>query len=694
MHRTLYTFFLIWGLLVIACSKPADSDQPADYSVSSKDENVSLTFLLDENQMPAYTVRFGEQLAIDTSYLGIQLQDSSKLTGPWKVIGQETTPHSSVWEPIWGEKQRIWDEYTQLVIHLQEDKEKGGLLDLVFRVFDDGIGFRYEFPEQEGLTDFVIMAEQTEFAMTGDHTAWWIPANYDSYEYLYTESPISGIDAAKYTIDTHVAAERIPYNKAAHTPLTLKAESGLHISIHEAALTDYASMTLRVKEGTNTFSSVLVPYSDGSCVKTSAPFKSPWRTIQLAEDAAGLLTSSLILNLNEPNAIQGDLSWIKPSKYMGIWWGMHIGENTWEAGEKHGATTEEAKRYMDFASENNIQAVLIEGWNVGWERWFGEERDSLFDFYTPYPDFNIQEVVAYGKEKGVEMVAHHETASIIFNYERHMDSAYQLLQNLGIHAVKSGYVGPIIPKGEFHHGQWMVRHYRKALETAAAHQVMLDVHEPIKPTGICRTYPNMMTREGVRGMEYNAWSEGNPPNHTTILPFTRGLAGPIDYTPGIFDVMISLEDKKDNRVYSTLANQLALYVTLYSPLQMAADLPRNYKDQPAFQFIRDVPTDWAETEVLNAEIGQYVSIARKAKEGDRWFIGSVTNEEAREFAIPLDFLTGLKEYKATLYEDGADADWETNPTSINIREAVVKKGDTLTIKLAKGGGFAAMLKAE
>ena len=485
--------------------------------------------------------------------------------------------------------------------------------------------------------------------------------------------------------------------KAVNTPVTFKSDEDLYISLHEANLTDYAEMTLALNENFN-FESELVPWSDGTKVKTSTPFNTPWRTILIVDSADKLLTSNLILNLNEPNKIE-DTSWIEPMKYMGIWWEMHIGKSSWapislegswsDKGTKiHGATTENAKSYIDFASQNGIRGMLIEGWNTGWEYW-GLDTVGYFDFVTPYSDFDLIGLIKYANDKNVEIIGHHETGGQVTNYEKHLENAFAFYNKLGIRAVKTGYAGGIIPKGEFHHGQFMVRHYRKVLETAVDYQIMINAHEPIKPTGIRRTYPNMMTREGVRGMEWNAWSDGNKPEHTTIIPFTRGLGGPIDYTPGIFDITFKAYKDKE-KVHSTLANQLALYVILYSPIQMAADLPENYEGNPAFQFIKDVPVNWDQIQVISAEIGDHVSIARRS--GVDWFIGCITDENEREVEIPLTFLNQDVGYSANIYVDALDADFETNPTAINVFNQNVDNKTILKFNLSRGGGCAISIK--
>jgi alpha-glucosidase len=502
--------------------------------------------------------------------------------------------------------------------------------------------------------------------LVADHDAWWTPADFDSYEHLFTEGRLHEI-------------------RAANTPVTMKTHDGFYLSIHEADLTDYAGMTLsRVGGQTLGFVSSLVPWPDGSRVKGTTPFKTPWRTIQVATWPGGLVESSLILNLNEPCKIE-DTSWIKPMKYVGIWWGMHIGKYTWHTGERHGATTENAMRYIDFAAGHGIPAVLIEGWNTGWDRW-GQE--GAYDYVTPYPDFDLGQVVKYARDKGIAIIGHHETGGDVIGYEKQIDAAFKLYKDLGVPAVKTGYAGTIRPRGYHHHGQWMVRHYRMVVEKAARYGLMLDVHEPIKDTGISRTYPNMLTREGVRGNEYHAWETGNPPGHMTILPFTRMLAGPLDYTPGIFDITFD-EYKPHNRVHSTLANQLALMVVLYSPMQMAADLIENYEEHPAFAFVEAVPVDWDETVVVNGEIGDYVTIARRS--GTVWYVGSITDENPRVLTVDPKFLEPGTTYRALIYADSPDADFKTNPKAHEIREQEVTHEDVLTVALAPGGGQAITL---
>ena len=537
----------------------------------------------------------------------------------------------------------------------------------------------------------------TEFQLTGDHTTWWIPGDWDIYEHLYRTTKVSAINAIQYRNHPNLSASFIPEN-AVNTPVTMKTHSGKYLSFHEADLTDYAGMTLKVDTATLKLTSSLVGSKDGYKVKAELPFLSPWRTVQFGNRAGDLIESNLIVNLNEPADSTLDISWFEPTKYIGIWWEMHVNKSTWQyEGGKHGATTENAKRHIDFAAENNIGALLIEGWNTGWERWIGfPDREGVFDFVTPYPDYDLEEVVNYGRGKGVKLIMHHETSAAPRTYDQQLDTAYRLMQSLGIHAVKTGYVGPIIPEGERHHGQWMVNHYHRVLEKGLAHQVAINAHEPIKATGKRRTYPNAISREGLRGQEFNAWSveKGNPPEHLTIVPFTRMLAGPVDFTPGIFNMKMTPYKNGESQINTTLAQQLALYVVIYSPVQMAADLPENYEGQPAFQFIRDVAVDWSESKVLQGEVGDFVVIARKEREGDRWFIGGVTDENSRDLEVRFDFLEAGTNYLAIRYLDGVDAHWDLNPHAVMIDTLSISTGTAMPVTLAPGGGFAISVTPE
>ncbi|MBO0322088.1 glycoside hydrolase family 97 protein [Muricauda sp. CAU 1633] len=697
----LLALFCIAGFL-ISCSQ----QETVTLSVTSPGKINSIDFQLSPSGEPIYLVSHNEKVIIDASSMGFDFKDQKSLKDNLKVINSEKKAVHKTWEMPWGEQKEVVNAYNELMIELEEDTAPHRKINLYFRAYDDGIGFRYEFLPQPGVDSLVIMDENTEFQLTEDYTAWWLPGDWDIYEHLYSTTKVSEIDATTKRNDPNLAQTYIPEN-ALNTPVTMRGNDGIHLSFHEANLTDYAGMTLKVDNESLKLTSELVG-SDrlGYKVKRALPFKTPWRTIQIAEKATELIDSKLIVNLNEPNKI-GDVSWFKPKKYVGIWWEMHIGKSTWDyAGSqdmntfskdlkptgKHGATTENTKKYIDFAAKNGITGVLIEGWNTGWEHWIGfEDREGVFDFVTPYPDYDLEELNQYAKDRGVEIIMHHETSAAPRTYEQQLDTAYQLMKKLGIHSVKTGYVGKIIPKGEYHHGQWMVNHYRKVLETGAKYQVAINAHEPIKATGIRRTYPNAIAREGLRGQEFNAWSAdgGNPPEHLPIVAFTRMLAGPIDFTPGVFD--IGLPTKEDNHISTTLAQQLALYVVVYSPVQMACDLPENYEGQPAFQFIRDVGVDWDQTVVLNGEVGDFVTIARKERETGNWFVGGITDENKREISIDFNFLDEGTTYDAIVYKDAEDAHFMTNPTAITIENTEITKGETLHIPLVEGGGFAISL---
>lgn len=647
--------------------------------VESPNAAIRVEFSLNDDGAPVYGVsRFGAQL-VNSSRLGFTIKGQPALAKNFEMVSSETKAVNEVWEQPWGEKRNIADQHNELVVKLKETTAPQRELNIVFRVFDDGVGFRYEIPKQPSLSEFDIMDELTEFALAEDYRVWWQGAyQYNRYEYLYQQTPISAVDTV-------------------HTPLTMESKNGVFLSIHEAALTDYASMTL-ARTDAFTLKADLVPWSDGVKVRATAPLQTPWRTIQIADTPGGLITSYLILNLNEPCKIE-DTSWIKPGKYVGIWWGMHLETFSWSSGPKHGATTENTKRYIDFASKYGFSGVLVEGWNEGWDGdWIN--NGHLFNFTTPYPDFDIKDITDYAANKNVQLIGHNETGGAVMNYEKQLEDAFAFYEKYNVHAVKTGYVnyGRGIKRldengdvqGEWHHGQHMVRHYRHVVEEAAKHHIMIDAHEPIKPTGIRRTWPNMMTREGSRGQEYNAWSDdgGNPPDHTTILPFTRLLGGPMDFTPGIFDLLYE-KAKPNNRVNTTLMKQLALYVVLYSPLQMAADLPENYEKRlDAFQFIVDVPCDWQDTQALNGCIGDYITVARQDRNSDDWYLGSITDEEGRFLQVPLTFLQPGVKYTAQIYRDGDNADWETNPYDYVIEEKPVDSCTTMTLRLAPGGGQA------
>ncbi len=688
-----YYYSLLFVLLMISilgCSK----QKALNTNVSSPSGNIIIDFQLKDNGTPIYMVQHKGKTVIDTSSMGFEFQKQAPLVKGFEIIGDDIKSYNETWEMPWGEQREVSNQFNELIVNLHEIEIPKRTLNIYFRAYDNGIAFRYEFPEQEGVKEVIIVDENTQFNLTGDHTCWWIPGDWDIYEHLYNTTKFTEIDAIAKRDHPNLAQSHIPEN-AVNTPVTMRTSGGLHLSFHEANLTDYAGMTLKVNKEKLMMETELVG-SDrlGYKVKRSLPFKTPWRTIQISEDAAGLIASKLIPNLNEPNKL-GDVAWFKPMKYVGIWWEMHLGKSNWDmASGKHGATTENAKTYIDFAAANNIGGVLVEGWNTGWEHWIGfEDREGIFDFVTPYPDYDLEEVVRYGKEKGVEIIMHHETSAAPRTYDQQLDTAYALMNNLGIHSVKTGYVGKIIPKGEYHHGQWMVNHYRRALEMGAKYEVAVNAHEPIKATGLRRTYPNAISREGLRGQEFNAWSidGGNSPEHLPIVAFTRMLAGPIDFTPGVFNIKLN-PYKKNNQINTTLAHQLALYVVIYSPIQMACDLIEHYENQPAFQFIRDVGVNWEQTKVINGEVGDFVTIARQERETGNWFLGSITDEEQRSLKIDFNFLEYNKEYEAIIYHDGQDAHWNDNPTSIDIEKTVINNSTTKTFTLAPGGGLAISLK--
>jgi alpha-glucosidase len=659
-------WLLLWMAPVFA--------QAPDASVSSPSGTLSVTVRVDGEGRPEYAVERGKARIVDWSRLGFILAGQPKLERNFSIARVAQRALDETWEQPWGERRFVASHCRELRVGLAE-KGTGRALDVVFRVFDDGVGFRYEFPRQERLDTVGIVEELTEFAIAGEGTAWWIPGGeWNRYEYLYQRTPISEVAQA-------------------HTPITMKLASGVHVSLHEAALVDYSGMWLRRVAGTR-FKTVLAPSSRGPAVVRRTPFVTPWRTITIADDAPGLYMSNLILNLNEPNRL-GDVSWVKPFKYVGIWWGMHLGEKTWGSGPKHGATTAETKRYIDFAAANGFRGVLVEGWNEGWDGdWFA--KGDEFSFTEPYPDFDLAGLAAYAKKKGVRLIGHHETAGNIANYEKQLSAGLDLYAKLGIDAVKTGYVadaGGIQALGddgrihfEWHDGQVQVRHHLHVLEEAAKRHISIDSHEPVKDTGLRRTYPNWVAREGARGMEYNAWGEpGNPPEHEANLVFTRMLSGPMDFTPGV----LSLRGAGGRRIQSTIAKQLALYVVLYSPIQMAADLPENYAKFPKpFQFIKDVPVDWADTRVLNGEVGDYVTIVRKDRHGDDWYLGSITDENRRNLRARMDFLDPGKRYFATIYEDGKGAGFAGDPASVSITTRPVSSLDTVDLHLAPGGGLA------
>ena len=659
-------------LILLALALPAHADTVAE--VSSPDGTLKVEVDVNGEGRLGYSVsRKGEPL-IGYSRLGMNLRNGREFLRGMKLDNKANRSFDETWEQPWGERRFVRNHYNELRTSFVEGDRDHRRLDVVFRVFDDGVGFRYEFPKQPKLDEVQIQQELTEFAIAQPATAWWIPAyEWNREEYLYTKTPLSEVGTAQ-------------------TPITLRTDKGTHITIHEAALVDYAGMNLAKGEGGRLRAS-LTPGSVANVVRR-APFATPWRTIQVADRAGGLVESSLILNLNEPNKL-GDVSWFKPSKYVGVWWSLHLDQQTWGTGAKHGATTENTKRYIDFAAKHGFRGVLVEGWNVGWDGdWFANGWN--FDFRKPTPDYDLEGLAAYAKSKGVHLIGHHETACAVSHYERQMDEAFALFEKLGIDAVKTGYVcdagqierqdvanGPVVR--EWHEGQFMSNHHLRVLEAAAKHHIAIDAHEPIKDTGLRRTYPNWVSREGARGQEFNAWGNPpNPPEHEPNLIFTRMLAGPMDFTPGV----VSLKGR-GQMIQNTLARQLADYVVLYSPIHMAADLPENYEQHmDAFQFIKDVPTDWQDTRVVNGEVGDYATIVRKDRNSEDWYLGSVTDEEARTLQVPLSFLDAGRTYTAQIYRDGEGADWKTNPFAFVREERQVKRGDTLTLKLGSGGGAA------
>ncbi len=669
-----------WVLALLALQFGlAQAAQPAA-TASSPGAVLSVVVSVNDEGRPQYAVARNGRPVIGASRLGFILADAPKLERNFVIAAQQTGGSDETWEQPWGEQRFIRNRFNELRVRFTERSGLKRSLDVTFRVYDDGVGFRYEFPDQASLRTVNIVEEQTEFDVVDPAAAWWIPGGeWNRYEYLYNTTPLRELSQA-------------------HTPVTLRTAAGLHIAIHESALVDYSGMWLRRVEGQR-LKAVLAPSGSGPKVARTAPFVTPWRTLQIADSAAGLAMSNLILNLNEPNKL-GDVSWVKPFKYVGIWWGMHLNTQTWEAGPKHGATTANTRKLIDFAAKNGFRGVLVEGWNKGWEGdWFA--NGETFSFTEPYPDFDIEKLTAYARSKGVRLIGHHETSGNIAHYEEQLEAGLDLYQRLGIDSVKTGYVadaGGIKARAadgsirfEWHDGQVMSRHHLKVVAEAAKRHIAVNAHEPIKDTGLRRTYPNWVAREGARGMEYNAWgSPPNPPEHESILVFTRMLGGPMDFTPGV----LSLTGRDGLQIQSTIAKQLALYVVLYSPIQMAADLSENYEKYPKpFQFIKDVPVDWSETQVLNGEVGDFVTIARKDRNSDDWYVGSVTDENTRAVRVQLDFLDAGRRYTAQIYRDGEGADWKTNPHAIAIESRTVRRGDTLELKLAAGGGQAIRLVA-
>jgi hypothetical protein len=678
--------------------------------LKSPDNNFSLTFSLLDEGIPSYSLTYKNKVIIKPSKLGLELKnDNQSLLNNFNVIDSETSTFDETWEPVWGEVAKIRNHYNELAITLIQKGTDRKMI-VRFRLFNDGLGFRYEFPTQNNLVYFTIKEEKTQFAMTGDHTAYWIAGDYDTQEYDYTTSKLSEIQGLMQKAVTGNASQTAFSLTGVQTSLMMKTDDNLYINLHEAALIDYACMHLNLDDEHMVFESWLTPNANGDKGQMQAPCKTPWRTIIVSDDARDILASKMTLNLNDPCKID-DTSWIKPVKYIGVWWEMITGKSSWSYTNEfpsiqlgvtdytkakpngtHAATTEHVKTYIDFAAEHGFDGVLVEGWNQGWEDWFGHAKDYVFDFVTPYPDFDVKAVHNYAKSKGVKMIMHHETSGAIRNYERHLDKAFQFMKDHGYDAVKTGYVGNIVPVGEYHYSQWTNNHYQYVLEKAADYQIMINGHEAVRPTGICRTYPNLIGNESARGTEYQAFG-GSKPNHVTVLPFTRLIGGPMDYTPGIFEMDISkLNPNNQSHVNSTIANQLALYVTMYSPLQMAADLPEHYnKFSDAFQFIKEVALDWGDSKYLEAEPGEYITVARKAKGSNNWFVGNVNGVIPRETSITLDFLEKGKKYEATIYADARDAHFYDNPQAYTINKMTVTNKSKIKQISAPGGGFAISL---
>lgn len=690
--KHLFSLFLILTLGIVQAQ-----------TVQSPSGKIAVNFKLGSNGQPIYTVNYKDKAVVLESALGIKLKEKPALESNFEILTSKTATFNESWKPVLGEQATIVNHYNELTISLI-NKESKVKMNIIFRVFDEGVAFRYDFPRQADLNYFIISDELTQFNLAENNKVFWLPGDFDSNEYEYNETKLSEIDNSKINMNNGIGVKSIPGKYMVQTPLMMKSPSGLYLNIFEAAVVNYPVMHLKADVTNYKLKAELVPNAIGDKAYLQAPCVSPWRTIMVSDDARDIVGSRMILNLNEPSKIE-DTSWIKPMKYVGIWWEMHVGKSTWDyagsqnatnfadapkASGKHGATTENTKRYIDFAAKNGFDGVLVEGWNVGWEDWNGNWKEEVFDFTTPYPDFDIAAISAYAKEKNIKMIMHHETSGSVANYERHLDRALDLMKKYHYPAAKTGYVGKIIPRGEFHDGQTMVNHFNFVARRFADNKLMLNSHESSRPTGYSRTYPNYVAAEAARGNEFNAWSVGNPPMHETILPFTRLLGGPMDYTPGIFEIKMSYYDKnKTEQVHTTLAKQLALYVTMYSPIQMAADLLENYEKYPdAFQFIKDVAVDWDDSKVLQAEPGDFLTIARKAKGKESWFLGAITDENARKSEIKLDFLTKGQKYKAIIYEDAKDADWQKNPIAYKIRVIEVTNKSKINLNLAPGGGTA------
>lgn len=699
-------------ILTAAALLSASASLGATEVLTSPDGRLQLSFDLTTDGTPTYKMDYNNKPVIATSRLGLELKNQKSLLDGFKMERVSRSSFDETWQPVWGEQSSIRNHYNEMAVCLSQPDDNGHLREMIvrFRLYDDGVGFRYEWPAQDNFTYFTIKEERTEFAMTGDHTAYWIPGDYDTQEYDYTISRLSEVrekmPAVKFSYNV---SSTVFSDTGVQTSLQLKTDDGIYLNIHEAACVDYSTMHLNLDEKRMVLTSWLTPDARGDKGYLMAPCHSPWRTVMVTSTATAALDSKLILNLNEPCKLE-DTSWIHPTKYMGVWWEMIVGKSSWAYSNAsavnldsidyktmkpngiHGANNDNVKRYIDFAAENGFDQLLVEGWNIGWEDWFGHEKDYVFDFVTPNPDFDIAMLNDYAHSKGIKLMMHHETSGSLRNYERHLDAAYSLMNKYGYDAVKSGYVGNMVPRGEYHYGQWANNHYLYCVKEAAKHKIMVNAHEATRPTGLCRTYPNLVGNESARGTEYQQ-SAGIMPHHVTILPFTRLQGGPMDYTPGIFCMDVSkLNPENLGHVNATLCNQLALYVTLYSPLQMAADVPENYmRYADAFRFIKDVAVDWDESRYLAAEPGEYIIAARREKGGQRWFVGGVTNEDARTMTVDFSFLTKGQKYMATIYADAKDADYETNPEKYVISRRVVTAKDKEKIFMARGGGFAISL---
>lgn len=699
-------------ILTAAALLSASASLGATEVLTSPDGRLQLSFDLTADGTPTYKMDYNNKPVIATSRLGLELKNQKSLLDGFKMERVSRSSFDETWQPVWGEQSSIRNHYNEMAVCLSQPDDNGHLREMIvrFRLYDDGVGFRYEWPAQDNFTYFTIKEERTEFAMTGDHTAYWIPGDYDTQEYDYTISRLSEVrekmPAVKFSYNV---SSTVFSDTGVQTSLQLKTDDGIYLNIHEAACVDYSTMHLNLDDKRMVLTSWLTPDARGDKGYLMAPCHSPWRTVMVTSTATAALDSKLILNLNEPCKLE-DTSWIHPTKYMGVWWEMIVGKSSWAYSNAsavnldsidyktmkpngiHGANNDNVKRYIDFAAENGFDQLLVEGWNIGWEDWFGHEKDYVFDFVTPNPDFDIAMLNDYAHSKGIKLMMHHETSGSLRNYERHLDAAYLLMNKYGYDAVKSGYVGNMVPRGEYHYGQWANNHYLYCVKEAAKHKIMVNAHEATRPTGLCRTYPNLVGNESARGTEYQQ-SAGIMPHHVTILPFTRLQGGPMDYTPGIFCMDVSkLNPENHGHVNATLCNQLALYVTLYSPLQMAADVPENYmRYADAFRFIKDVAVDWDESRYLAAEPGEYIIAARREKGGQRWFVGGVTNEDARTMTVDFSFLTKGQKYMATIYADAKDADYETNPEKYVISRRVVTAKDKEKIFMARGGGFAISL---